>query len=56
MFFIPVTWDDLDVKAGMDNLMIDPKNKMLNVDVLVVKLRRQSNAPHLPQYVYVFYC
>lgn len=57
MSFIPVTWEakeDLHVKASMDNLMIDPQNKMLKVDVLIVKVRGQSHDPHLPWYVCMF--
>lgn len=40
MSLIPVSWEakeDLDVKAGMDNLTIEPKTKMLKVYVLIVK-------------------
>lgn len=55
MSFIPVTWEAkeyLDVKAGMDNLMIDPQNKMLKIDVLIVKQGTKS----CPSFASVYIC
>lgn len=43
MSVIPVTWEVneyLDIKLSMENLMIDSENKIVNADVLIVKLKR----------------